>query len=303
MLCHGFPESWYSWRHQLHALADAGFHSVAPDQRGYGTTDAPEPIEAYSLLYLVGDIVGLVHALGEESAVVVGHDWGAPVAWAAAQWRPDMFRAVASLSVPTRRRSHMAPLELLGQLFGDRFFYQIYFQTPGVAEHELQHDVGLTVRKMLYGASGSGEGSALFDPTNSPPNTAFMLEQLQDPGDNLPNWLTQEDVGYYTTEFERTGFRGGLNWYRNIDRGWELTAAFDGKTINQPAGRGHPSGHRTLDPARSTNRGQRSPHLISHQPLSAHQSTEHGRLTPRDLAHSPNRTPRSSASRRCADEG
>ena len=236
VLCHGFPESWYSWRHQIPVLADAGFHVIAPDQRGYGTTDRPEAIEAYSLLHLVGDIVGLVHALGETQAVIIGHDWGSPVAWSAAQWRPDVFRAVASLSVPTRDRGPAPPMQLMDQVFGDRFFYQLYFQTPGVAEHELEHDVGETVRKMLVGASGAIERAAIaFDPTGSPPKTAYMLENMADPGDDLPDWLTAADVAFFTDIFEQTGFRGGLNWYRNIDRNWELSAAFQGKKIEQPA--------------------------------------------------------------------
>ncbi|MFQ5381515.1 MAG: alpha/beta fold hydrolase [Dehalococcoidia bacterium] len=235
ILCHGFPESWYSWRHQLPVLAEAGFHAVAPDQRGYGKTDAPEPIEAYSLFHLVGDIVGLVAALGEEQAVIVGHDWGSPVAWSAAQWRPDIFRAVASLSVPTRDRGPMPPLQLMDQIFGDRFFYQIYFQTPGVAEHELQHDVGQTMRKLLVGASGAIERPTLFDASASPPKSAYMLETMEDPGEDLPAWLTSADVAFFTEIFEQTGFRGGLNWYRNIDRNWELSGPFQGKRIEQPA--------------------------------------------------------------------
>ena len=141
VLCHGFPESWYSWRHQLQALGDAGYHVVAPDQRGYGQTDAPEEIDAYTQFHLVGDIVGLVGALGEKQAVIVGHDWGAPVAWNAALWRPDIFRAVAALSVPFSDRAPIAPTAGMRALFGDNFFYILYFQRPGVAEHELQHDV------------------------------------------------------------------------------------------------------------------------------------------------------------------
>ncbi len=131
VLCHGFPESWYSWRHQLPELADAGFHVVAPDQRGYGQTTAPAAIDAYTQLHLVGDIVGLVHALGESTAVIVGHDWAAPVAWNAALWRPDVFRAVAALSVPASDRSPVAPTQGMRAIFGDNFFYILYFQTPG----------------------------------------------------------------------------------------------------------------------------------------------------------------------------
>ena len=236
VLCHGFPESWYSWRHQIPALAEAGFHVVAPDQRGYGDSDAPEDIGAYSILMLVGDMVGLVHALGAEQAVIVGHDWGSPVAWTSAQMRPDLFRAVASLSVPFSERGPWPPIHGLRNYFGDRFFYQIYFQTPGVAEHELQHDIPVTVRKMLYGASGAIERSGgSFGAEGAPPASSYMLERMPDPGDDLPDWVTAEDVDVYVQAFTKSGFRGGLNWYRNIDSNWAMTAAFQGKKIEQPA--------------------------------------------------------------------
>ena len=235
VLCHGFPESWYSWRHQLHALADAGYHVVAPDQRGYGDTDAPGAIDDYTIFHLVGDIVGLVHALDEEQAVVVGHDWGSPVAWNCALMRPDIFRAVASLSVPISHRGSRAPLVAMKQLFGDRFFYQLYFQTPGVAEHELRNDVAKTMRKMLFGASGAVNRTSMLEPRDPPPDTSFMLERMPDPGDDLPAWLTQEDIEFYTAAFTKAGFRGGLNWYRNIDRNWALSGSLQGRQIHQPA--------------------------------------------------------------------
>ncbi len=234
VLCHGFPESWYSWRHQLPALAAAGYHVVAPDQRGYGDTDKPDAIEAYTQQHLVGDIVGLVHALGEEQAVVVGHDWGAPVAWNAALWRPDVFRAVAALSVPTSDRAEQSPLATMRATFGDRFFYILYFQTPGVAEHELMHDVPAALRRFMFGASGNASDRGVEGMMNPAPNTAYFLDQLQDT-DVLPDWLTQEDLDYFAGEFSRNGFRGPINWYRNIERSWELSAAFQGKTIEQPA--------------------------------------------------------------------
>src|SRR5262249_51536811 len=140
ILCHGFPESWYSWRHQLAALASAGYHAVAPDMRGYGQTDAPAEIEAYTLLHLVGDMVGLVGALGDKSAVIAGHDWGAPVAWHSALLRPDVFRAVIGLSVPFRPRGSARPTSVMPKT-DEAMFYQLYFQEPGVAEAELGRDV------------------------------------------------------------------------------------------------------------------------------------------------------------------
>src|ERR1700726_1455392 len=139
VLCHGFPESWYSWRHQLPAVAAAGFHAVAPDMRGYGQTDRPEPIDQYTLFHLVGDMVGLLDELGEKQAVIAGHDWGAPVAWHAALMRPDRFRAVIGLSVPYRPRGSVAPTTVMPQN-ADASFYQLYFQAPGVAEAELEAD-------------------------------------------------------------------------------------------------------------------------------------------------------------------
>src|ERR1700761_7796425 len=155
LLCHGFPESWYSWRHQIGALADAGFHVVAPDMRGYGQTEAPEAIDQYTMLHLVGDMVGVLDALGEASAVIVGHDWGAPVAWHAALMRPDRFRAVIGLSVPFRPRGKVRPTSVMPQT-DDAVFYQLHFQTPGVAEADLEADVAASVRDFLLRVSGEG---------------------------------------------------------------------------------------------------------------------------------------------------
>src|SRR6202011_2755865 len=163
LLCHGFPESWYSWRHQLSALAAAGFHAVAPDMRGYGGSDRPEAIDQYTLFHLAGDVVGLLDALEVKRAVIAGHDWGAPVAWHSALFRPDRFRAVIGLSVPFRPRGKVPPTSMMPRT-ADAQFYQLYFQEPGVAEAELERDPRQTVRNMLYGASGdaprggAGEG-------------------------------------------------------------------------------------------------------------------------------------------------
>ncbi len=232
VLCHGFPESWYSWRHQLTALAEAGFHAVAPDMRGYGQTDRPEAIDQYSLLHLVGDIVGLVDALGERKAVVVGHDWGAPVAWHAALMRPDRFRGVVGLSVPSRPRGTVRPTSVMPQT-PDAMFYQLYFQEPGAAEAELERDPAKSVRRLLLAASGEapaagGAGLAMVR------RGGGFLDALATPN-ALPSWLTEDDSAFYAGEFARTGFRGGLNWYRNIDRNWELLAPFTGATIEVPA--------------------------------------------------------------------
>jgi len=155
LMCHGFPESWYSWRHQLHALAEAGYHAVAPDMRGYGQTDRPDAIEQYTVFHLVGDMVALAAALSPDKAVIVGHDWGAPVAWHAALFRPDRFRGVIGLSVPFRPGGSRRPTRAMPET-DDSLFYQLYFQTLGVAEAELERDPRDTIRRILYSASGVG---------------------------------------------------------------------------------------------------------------------------------------------------
>src|SRR6202050_2393495 len=217
LLCHGFPESWYSWRHQVSTLAAAGFHTVAPDMRGYGQTDRPEAIDQYTLLHLVGDMVGILDALGHETAVIAGHDWGAPVAWHAALLRPDRFRAVIGLSVPFIPRTPDYPSKSYPQT-DDTVFYQSYFQSPGVAEADLEHNVRFTMRTFLYGASGD----APRPPIESEPGHVFMvprkggmMAKWVNPT-SLPSWLTETDVEIYADQSKQTGYRGGLNWYRNI---------------------------------------------------------------------------------------
>jgi pimeloyl-ACP methyl ester carboxylesterase len=233
LLCHGFPECWYSWRHQLRALAAAGYHAVAPDLRGYGRTDAPAPVEAYSILHLVGDLTGLLDVLGQKQAVVVGHDWGALLAWNAALLRPDRFRAVVGMSVPFLPRTPIPPTQLMRAMAGDRFFYILYFQEPGKAEAELDPRAREMLRGMLYTASGSIDPNQLRRAAELP-KTARFLDAMTQP-EKLPDWLSEEDLAVYVTEFERTGFRGGLNWYRNFDRNWELLAPFADLRIRVPA--------------------------------------------------------------------
>lgn len=228
ILLHGFPEGWYSWRHQLQALAQAGYHAVAPDQRGYGQTDRPTAVEAYSMLHLIGDVIGLVGALGEESVVVVGHDWGAPVAWNAALFRPDVIRGVVGLSVPYRPRGSRRPLDVYRDALGEGF-YQIYFQKPGVAERELEGDVRRTMHVALAGASG--EAPRISDMMVGERGFLASLELPE----RMPQWLNEQDLDHWTAEFGRTGFAGGLNWYRNIDSNWELMAPWQGAKVTPPA--------------------------------------------------------------------
>ena len=234
IMLHGFPESWYSWRHQLHALGDAGYRVIAPDQRGYGQTDAPADVESYTQIHLVGDLVALLDALDIARATVVGHDWGGPVAWNAAMIRPDVFPAVAALSVPFGPRvpGNMRPTEMMAAALGDSFLYIRYFQEVGVAEAELDADIRGTLRRILYSISGDipPDDFRFFDP-----NARCFADLMRDP-ETLPDWLTDEDLDVYTAEFERKGtFRHGLNWYRNIDLSWELLAPFANAKVLQPA--------------------------------------------------------------------
>ena len=233
ILCHGFPELWYSWRYQLSALAKAGFHALAPDQRGFGQTDKPDAIEAYNIFELVGDIVGLVHALGEEKAVIVGHDWGAPVAWHCALLRPDIFHALALLSVPYRQRSQsIRPTDGMRRMAGEQEFYQLYFQQPGKAETELETDVEKSITMFLYSLAGDPPPDKrwqfLFDKSKRVIDTIFMPTKL-------PAWLTKADIDVFADAFKKGGFRGGLNWYRNMDRNWEMTYFLNGAKIQQPS--------------------------------------------------------------------
>ncbi len=232
LLLHGFPESWYSWRYQLAALAQAGYHAVAPDQRGYGQTDRPAESDKYTQLHLVGDTIGLLDALQEEQAVIVGHDWGGPVAWNAALMRPDRIRGVVGLSVPYIPRGPVSLLTAMRSLLGEGF-YMVYFQQPGVAETELERDVRTTIRRFLYSASGDAPvDTEAAQPVV--PQAGGILDIMLDP-ETLPSWLREEDIDYYTSEFERTGFGGGLNWYRTMEKSWELMAAWTGALVRSPA--------------------------------------------------------------------
>jgi pimeloyl-ACP methyl ester carboxylesterase len=241
LLVHGFPESWFSWRHQIDALAAAGFRVVAPDMRGYGKSDAPQAIDQYTILHLVGDMVGILDALGTETADIVGHDWGASVAWQAALMRPDRFRAVAALSVPFQPRGKAPPTSLMPRTENAQF-YQLYFQEEGPAETELGRDPRATIRNMLFGASGDGVAAAraAVAAGGPVPNLGMVPKGggfLQGSGapKTLPPWLAESDIDFYGEAFRRSGFRGPLNYYRNIDRNWEITGAMAGLQVTVPA--------------------------------------------------------------------
>ena len=233
LLVHGFPESWYSWRHQLPVLAAAGYRAVAFDVRGYGRSSAPPAVDAYRMLRHVADNVQLVAALGAETAVVVGHDWGAPIAWNSALLRPDVFRAVAGLSVPYAANGDTRPTDAFRRMAGDEEFYIEYFQRPGRAEAELEQDV----RRWLLGFYFTASGDAP-PPTGGTvatiPHGARMSDRFAYP-DAMPSWLTDDDLDVYAGEFERTGFTGGLNRYRNVDRDWEDLTVFRARPIEVPA--------------------------------------------------------------------
>jgi pimeloyl-ACP methyl ester carboxylesterase len=234
ILCHGFPECWYSWRHQLPALAQAGFRAVALDLRGYGRSDRPDDVEKYTVLHFVGDLVGLLDAFGVQHAVIAGHDIGATMAWQAALLRPDRFKGVIALGPPFRPRAFggSVPPTTIMPRNENAVFYQLFLQTPE-AEAALGRDVRRTFRGQFYSLSGDrppSTGAGVAEAGMVPRKGAV----LADPA-SLPAWITESDIDVYVAEFTRSGFRGPLSWWRNIDRGWELLAAFDGAAVTVPA--------------------------------------------------------------------
>jgi pimeloyl-ACP methyl ester carboxylesterase len=214
VLCHGFPELAFSWRHQVPALVAAGYRVLAPDMRGYGRSSAPAEVEAYDVVKLCGDMCGLLDALGEQSAVFVGHDWGANVMWQLAVLHPERVRAVVGLSVPFVARAPAAPIPIMRRHLGEDF-YIVWFQQPGVADEALARDVRRTL-------------------TTSRQWTAQWADEDGSQPKPQP-WLSEKELAVYVEAFERTGFTGGLNWYRNIDRNWELTADAAERRVEQPA--------------------------------------------------------------------
>ncbi len=233
VFCHGFPECWYSWRHQMKAVAEAGFRAIAPDQRGYGETECPEPIEAYTQRKLVGDIVGMLDALGEGRCVIVGHDWGGMVAWNAALMAPESIERVIGINTPFIPRSPIKPTDAMRAMAAGGFHYILYFQTPGVAEAELERDVARSLRAFY-------QDPRVVDPAEirkAPPGVfgqrgGGLLDRFPDgpPG----KFLTDEDFEVFVRAFKKSGFRGGLNWYRCIDRNWQESAGQE-ERIEQPA--------------------------------------------------------------------
>ncbi|MVO85258.1 alpha/beta fold hydrolase [Streptomyces sp. p1417] len=235
LLVHGFPESWYSWRHQLPALAAAGYRAVALDVRGYGRSSRPAAADAYRLRDLVEDNVAVVRALGAESAVVVGHDWGSNIAATSALLHPGVFRAVALLSVPYAPPGGPRPSDVFGRIGGsEQEFYVSYFQQPGRAEAEIEPDV----RGWLAGFYAALSADTM--PAGGEPDPHFVTRgdgRLRDrfPAGVRPGWLSEDDLDFYAGEFERTGLTGALNRYRAMDRDWEDLAAHRGAPVEQPS--------------------------------------------------------------------
>lgn len=235
LLCHGFFGCWYTWRPQLAALADAGYHAVAMDQRGYGQTDCPDSIEAYNICNLVSDITGLVYALGETRCSIVGHDWGAAVAWTMALLRPDIIDSVCLISIPYLYDFFDGPVPTtaMTQAAGPNLqIYQVYFQQPGVADAELRKDVRASLLGYFYRASATPppdeRWSFIF------PKGLTFLDTISPPS-SLPPWLTEEDLESFVREYQTSGFTGGLNWYRNLDRDRELLGFLKQAKIRQPS--------------------------------------------------------------------
>jgi len=231
LLVHGWPEGWYCWRHQLLALAAAGYRAVAPDMRGYGGSDAPAGAEHYNVVTLTNDLTGLLDALGEPRAVLVGHDWGAIIAWQAMMLSPQRFSALMAMSVPYGGRPSRSPMALWREQYGDNFYYILYHNQPGgVAEAEYDADPRGLLSRLYLSPNSPRQPKQITDPKASAGGWIGRLGAAT----ALPDWLTQADLDYMVDEFTRSGFAGGINYYRNFDRNWQLTAAVGDDTIAAP---------------------------------------------------------------------
>ncbi|MCU1398997.1 MAG: epoxide hydrolase, partial [Acidimicrobiales bacterium] len=231
LLCHGFPEGAHSWRHQMPALAAAGYHVLAPDQRGYGTSSVPGDVSAYGIRQLTGDLAALLDDAGKDDAVFVGHDWGSLIVWEAARLISNRVRAVVGVSVPAVSWPG-PPTTLFKMVYGDRFFYILYFQPVGPAEAELQADPYDTLRKVFWGASGEG----FVIPTELAPmeGTGFLTNMPEPPP--LPwSWMTEDDLQHYATQFRTSGFFGPLSYYRNLDANYEVVKGYTLADITMPS--------------------------------------------------------------------
>ena len=234
LLAHGFPELAYSWRHQIQPLAAAGYRVIVPDQRGYGGSSRPETITDYDITHLTDDLAGILDALGETDAVIVGHDWGSFVASHFAQLKPSYTKALVNMSVPHMPRGPVSVVAGLKMAIPeDQFFYILYFQDVGPADEELARDPRRTMTRLLCGTSTDAAARVQnFD--NKKDERGFVDRMPAEP-DVLPDWITQAEVDHYVEEFTRTGFTGGINWYRNFHRNWEVTPQLDGVKVEVPS--------------------------------------------------------------------
>lgn len=231
LLAHGWPESWYSWRHQLKYLSELGYRVVAPDMRGYGGTDAPIAVDDYNIENIAADMVGILDHLGEERAVMVGHDWGAIVAWQTVQFYPNRFDGLIAMSVPFAGRQERSPMVEWRETFGDNFYYILYHNEPnGVAEREYDSNPRELLSRLYLSPRSPRESPAITDPRAS---AGGWIGRLGAPK-SLPSWLSAFDLNYFVGEFERAGFRGGVNYYRNFHRNWELTESLKNAHIGIP---------------------------------------------------------------------
>jgi pimeloyl-ACP methyl ester carboxylesterase len=232
VLAHGFPELSYSWRHQVPALAAAGYRVLAPDMRGYGRSSRPEAIDDYDIHHLTDDLLGLLDDVGAERATFVGHDWGSMVVTHQALLHPERVAGVVNMSVPFLPRPPASPIASMRAVMGDNFFYILYFQEPGVADAELGADAARTMRRLL--CATRVEPGAMPDPANFANDGRGFVDRIPEP-DGLPGWLSQAELDHYVAEFTRTGFTGGINWYRNFDRNWETTPQLEGAKCELPS--------------------------------------------------------------------
>lgn len=230
-LLHGFPESWYSWRHQIRMLAEAGYRVMVPEMRGYGQTSAPDDVSSYDLMTVCADIQAAMDLLGQRSVAVVGHDWGAPVAWHLALLEPQRVRVIAAMAVPYGGRPKRPAIEIIRSQFADRFNYILYFQQPGVAETELDQDIPRTLRMMMHNTSAAVPKDFFLQ---DKPAGSSLYQGMRDPG-APPAWCASDAFAVYLATFEGRGFRGALNWYRNFERNWERTAPLAERKVEQPA--------------------------------------------------------------------
>ncbi|ASK35104.1 alpha/beta hydrolase [Alcanivorax sp. N3-2A] len=229
VLClHGFPECWASWRYQLPVLAQSGYHAVAPDLRGYGETGGPDEVEEYRQSRLVADVVALIDALGAQRAVLIGHDWGCALAWQVARRHPERVAAVVGLSVPYGGPAPRPPTEAMRALFGDHFFYMLYFQQPALPEQELQENVQDSLRRLFHSLSADG-----IDDFRVGHDDRRILQAMSRP-ETPPRWMRDEDLAYYVARFEKTGFTGAINWYRAMDASWRESRDDPNWTIPAP---------------------------------------------------------------------